>query len=475
MSARTPQELSSGIVVPSTTILAGTGIAAFGVGVLAHFQPTLAVGLMVGAAVVLACVYRQVVILAVLVFSLYLEVVAFGGVTVTRLVAPLAVLFVVTASGLGSARLRTAQPLVWAGGFSGWALASLLWTTDDQGTVFLLGSLAIAAVFMIAFGALIGSERDLRVVLSVIVAASFLVGALGVLSFLNVFGAIELEEGRTSGTTGDANFFAAYQLVALPITLLLALEARRPLARAVLLVAVVTILVSIFATVSRGGLVALAAILLIAIVLPSRTVFRRRRVKVAVVTVIVAAAAVMFQAFSGTFAPRFEEISSGGGSGREILWQGAWTSVKERPALGLGFGAFLSSANELILRTPNVSLRAYDLLPDGEEVHNAYLGVLTELGLPGLVLFLGLIFSTGRQLRRTSAAARVVGEGFVSRVAGAVFLSLIGWATASIFLSSETSRPLWMIVGISLALPKLLEDSHGRPREVLAGSGLDHP
>ena len=44
------------------------------------------------------------------------------------------------------------------------------------------------------------------------------------------------------------------------------------------------------------------------------------------------------------------------------------------------------------------------------------------------------------------------------RVANALLLSLVGWAIASIFLSSETSRPLWIVVGLALALPKLVPD-----------------
>jgi hypothetical protein len=39
-----------------------------------------------------------------------------------------------------------------------------------------------------------------------------------------------------------------------------------------------------------------------------------------------------------------------------------------------------------------------------------------------------------------------------------LFLSLLAFALASIFLSAETSRPLWILVGLALALPKLLDD-----------------
>ena len=46
------------------------------------------------------------------------------------------------------------------------------------------------------------------------------------------------------------------------------------------------------------------------------------------------------------------------------------------------------------------------------------------------------------------------------------------WAVAANFLSAETSRTIWILIGISLALPKLLE--HARvPEPEPASSSLD--
>src|SRR5204862_6693840 len=93
----------------------------------------------------------------------------------------------------------------------------------------------------------------------------------------------------------------------------------------------------------------------------------------------------------------------------------------------------------------------------GQPAHSAYLGTAAELGLPGLALFLGLLVSTGRALRRAARRARAADELFAMRVANALTISLVGWAVASLFLSSETARPLWIFVGAAVALPKLLD------------------
>jgi O-antigen ligase len=214
---------------------------------------------------------------------------------------------------------------------------------------------------------------------------------------------------------------------------------------------------SVMTTLSRGGLLALGAIVLLTLALPARAMFRSGTHKLAMAMAVVLAAAVGFSALSGTFAPRLNSLlSEGGGTGRLILWQGALTAIKERPVTGLGYGGYQSSSNNLIFRTPGVSVAAYDLHPEGQPAHSAYIGTTAELGVPGLLLFLGVLVSTARALLRVSSRARARGAWAVSRVANALLISLAGWALASLFLSSETSRPLWIIVGITLALPKLL-------------------
>ena len=144
------------------------------------------------------------------------------------------------------------------------------------------------------------------------------------------------------------------------------------------------------------------------------------------------------------------------GSGRTYLWSAAWTSVEERPWLGLGYGGFRPASNELLLSTPGVDFEVYRLKPRGQPVHNAYLGSLAELGILGLILYLGLLVSTAETLRRAARRGREVGAFFASRMAGALLLSLVAWAAIAIFLSAETGRAFWIILGITLALPKVI-------------------
>ena len=277
---------------------------------------------------------------------------------------------------------------------------------------------------------------------------------------------VDLVEGRSAGGTGDPNFFAAYQIVALPLMLALLSRASRPWQRALVYAAILVIIGSVLTSVSRGGLLTLIAVTLIICALPARSLFHFRRQKAAFVAMVAVGAAISLAAAANEILPRVESVfrpsSSANaeteGSGRLVFWSAAWMSVKERPVLGLGFGSFPRVSNELIVRTPGVNFQHFELRPKGSQVHNAYLGTLAELGVVGLALFLGLLISTALALRRTARKARRAGAYFVMRVANALLLSLFGWSIASIFLSSETSRPLWIVIGLSLALPKLIPD-----------------
>jgi O-antigen ligase len=105
-------------------------------------------------------------------------------------------------------------------------------------------------------------------------------------------------------------------------------------------------------------------------------------------------------------------------------------------------------------RTPGVDLRHHKLR--GEQAHNTFLGTAAELGLPGLVLFVGLLLSTGRALRRAAVRARRAGAYFLARIANALLVSLAGWSVGAVFLTAETFRLFWIAVGLSLAVPKLI-------------------
>jgi O-antigen ligase len=405
---------------------------------------------------------RPSAILVPLGAAAFVENIQIGGATISRFVAAIALFLVLAEVARGKASILPRAPLYWVTGYAIWALASQLWTVSEHRTYIGLSSLAVSSTFALALAALIRSRRDLELALYGIAFGAATVGMISIALFITGGG------GRAAGFAGDPNFFAAYQVFAFPVLLALSAQASRRWVRLLLLAGVVSVIGATFTTLSRGGILSLILIGVLLLVLPARSVFRSFGQKTLATFVITIGVGLAITVSYSELSQRINTLVTGkeaAGSGRVNEWKGAWRSAHERPVFGLGFGAFPAVSNDLVRTTPGTDLYHFDERPLGVFVHNAYLGSLAEVGIPGLALFVGLMGSTALALRRAAAQAKRVGDLPLARIANALLISLAGWAFASIFLSSETARPFWITIGIALALPKLI---HPRPQHLEA-------
>jgi O-antigen/teichoic acid export membrane protein/O-antigen ligase len=439
------------------------GASALVVGEVATASSKLAVGVAVVIAVATAVILRPANILPVLIAVIFVELIKIGGITITRLIAPVALLVVLAAAIRPESALRFRAPLAWAIGYSVWALASGLWTVSPSGTVTALSSLAIALVFMLAFATMLTTKRELVRTLWVLSIVSFVIAVFSIAAFIGrpMLGFGLLQEGRVQGGTGDPSFFAATQLIALPLILVLITQTRSLLPRLFLYVAALVNIASVLSTVSRGGFVELVAVGLIVILMPHNSLFRSRKHKMVAMVALLAGTTVFFVHYQRDLLPRLQTIwvrnVDPSASGRLNIWPAALGQFESHPVAGVGYGGWLDISVDQIFRSPEIELHGFHVHP--EEAHNVFLGTATDLGLVGLFLFSGLLIATAMALRRTAARARQLGEVLIARVSSALLVGLLGWCVGSLFIETETSRPLWIVIGLSLALPKLLETS----------------
>jgi O-antigen ligase len=269
----------------------------------------------------------------------------------------------------------------------------------------------------------------------------------------------------------------------LPVVLILIAETRKLWLRGVLVLAVLVSVASVITSVSRTGFVALAALLPLLVFLPAGALFRSRRQK-ALLLLVIALGFVgilsrpyprsqAWKRTQATWSPQKSGASRG--SGREDVWIVARKEVAAHPLTGLGFGAFPYVSQDIMVRTPGVDLSFYRPRVPGNylKAHSAYFGSAGELGLPGLAFYLGMLLSTGLALRRVAVRSRQVGAFFLSRVANALVVGLVAWAISAAFIETETARPFWIVLGISLALPKVLESTLVRDDEPSAGGRIN--
>jgi hypothetical protein len=191
----------------------------------------------------------------------------------------------------------------------------------------------------------------------------------------------------------------------------------------------------IYLTHSRGAMVALVVILVLAL---------RRRVGLVptIMGAVLAASLLLALNFSGG-----RDVSVQAGTDRFVLWGDGLEMFKQYPLLGVGFGNFGSQ-------------------DFGHTAHNSFIVCLAELGIIGYSLWVGLIaftlsglnslISSLRQQHGSASSGngRATDEEQVEfdRWATALQISLGGFLAAAFFLSRAYVLYLYLILGMAVAL-----------------------
>lgn len=443
-------------------LIAVLTVLALVVGALSTVKPMYAVAI-VGAAVVVLVVLRNASSLAYfLVFTMFVESVSLGsGLRIGRVFGALALLVLaLTLLTRGRSGLKPSALLVVTGGYGLWILASGLWAWSPSAVAGVASSYVLAICYTLSFAVLIRTREQLFGVAKVLAVGSAIFGAVAFAYYARHAGAggsaasINDVSNRAAGLQGDPNYFALYQVVAMPAALVLAAHTRRLLYYAV----VGLIVISVISSLSRSGLLALTIATLLVLALPWRIFFNAGKQKMTFLISVVAGAGAAAALGSTAIVARVQTIinpnaqGSYRGAGRQDLWNAAlhgWRMTNR--LLGMGAGNFDTYSLDLLQSTPGVDT-TQRYVAAGREVHSAYLQNLTDLGAIGLGLFLLVLALTARSLVRSFRRARAAGDLDLQRFSLAFVVSLAAYALSALFLSIELAKVLWILVGLTLAL-----------------------
>lgn len=164
---------------------------------------------------------------------------------------------------------------------------------------------------------------------------------------------------RGVGFLNDPNDFAQILLVALPLIFIAWRRGRVVANSVIVLVPAALLLWAIYLTHSRGGLIALAVLVLMAF---------RKRPSTAIASVLILG--IMALDFTGG-----RGISAAEGAGRLEAWAAGLEMFKGAPLFGIGFGSF-SDFNDAVT------------------AHNSFVLCLAELGLVGSIMWVALLVTT---------------------------------------------------------------------------------
>lgn len=243
---------------------------------------------------------------------------------------------------------------------------------------------------------------------------------------------------RPGWVTGDPNYYTLSALLCLPLAFYL-LRPRQPAwERYFCLACLGLTLGGVALAASRGGLLGLAASVLVA----GWRARHRAKVMTAAVALLVPLMLLSPSSpVSRLFNPTFSDQHSA--DSRLILWSAAVSMVQASPILGVGVGNYKAALN-----------RVHGPIKFSV-AHNTYLEIAAELGLPGLAVFLGIFVMTFWSTERVRRAARRGGSPLVGRAAEAIQVGLVGYAVGIVFVSAEYHKLFWLVVFLSACLPAL--------------------
>jgi len=424
------------------------------VGPLTVVHPALGLTATLALLIGLVVLTAPSTVIYLLVPTIFASVLTVGGVTVSRLAAPLAVAGVVLGGRTVPLAAAATRPMIRSvGAFVVLAIASVAWTLDLGATLRQLASLGIGLVYMVAFAVLLQTRRQLRLLLWTIAACATLMGLWWIVAFL-------LGVSREGNPAGDANLFAMQQVIALPLVLALAGQVRGVLRRGACYLALVVIAASVVSSLSRAGAITMALAIVVMIAVRPPALFGSPAVKAGFLAAVAACLLIVmplaWEDLGARFAPGGQVL--GDDAGRGSLRLAALHTYGQRPVTGIGYGAFTAISYDALRETPGAFLSDFqpEALREGREVHNTYLGILVGLGPVGLICFLAILLTAGLSLREVARRARAANDPLVRATANGLLIGLLAFSTASFSLSTDTSRALWLIVGTTLALARLV-------------------
>jgi probable O-glycosylation ligase (exosortase A-associated) len=262
---------------------------------------------------------------------------------------------------------------------------------------------------------------------------------------------------RPGFVVGDPNYFAASALLCLPLAFYFARSSTWRWMRWYCAAAVLLILAGITVSASRGGLLGLI------VIVPFMIWHSKRRVLTFILVLALVGAFLVFMPTSGLDRLRQTRTGDGAEEVRITLWKAAWKMFRDNPITGVGYTRFRDYAPRYLDRDVGT----------GYLVHNQYLELLAEMGLPGLLAYLGVLVGTWVALGRMRRDARHAGAAFLVDAASGIQIGLIGYAVAVFFLSANFLRLSWFMVAVTASMQVLVADAVAAKRRRRIPIALD--
>jgi O-antigen ligase len=269
---------------------------------------------------------------------------------------------------------------------------------------------------------------------------------------LNIIG--ETEGNRVAGPIGDPNFYAQILVVLVPLAINRMLAEKSIWLKLLAGYGILIITLTILYTYSRGGVIALiAALIALAFYKPPRLGWLGIMLAIGVVAILFMPASFMdrMSTITDVISGEQDVRSEVSIEGRTSEMLSAWYMFLDHPILGVGANNYPTNY-QTYARKLGLDNRA-----TLREPHNLFLEVAAETGLFGLMVFGYILYYIFKSIQRTRSGFTQLGDHQFVDLIGAFSAGLIGYLTAAMFIHGAYPRYFWLLAGIAMALPQVLQ------------------
>jgi len=339
----------------------------------------------------------------------------------------------------------------WMNLFCFWVFVGLPFSTWKGGSVHAFPGWFKSYLTFLIVGGLIFTLKQYRTI-TVILALSTISQIY--LAYRNKVNAEEDRLAVTYGSLGNANDLASALLIGLPFILFAMSDKKvNPLLRILCPPLLIALLVAVLKTGSRGGLVAMAILLMVAFVKSHAAG------KMKIIVGGIAIAAMFAMVVPSDMRTRYLTIFKNdrtaltvsaldSSTARKELLTNAFLLTLRHPVFGVGLAQFSPQSFNLFVSRGVVGMWF--------TCHDIFGLVSSETGIPGLIFFCGIIVSSFRLLSRLAKVEKSTPElELISRMSNTLLMSLVAYVACGIFNTQAYTHQLPVLAALTAALDRI--------------------
>ena len=289
-------------------------------------------------------------------------------------------------------------------------------------------------------------------------SASLAVASLYVLRDWQIYHAM-YKDYRPGYVVGDPNYFTVNVLLFLPPTFLIMQKSTSRWERWFCFGCFVVTLFAVMVSASRGGFLGMVAGSLYLILRTKRRLRNLAMIGISLAIVIFASPVSPLQ--------RFKNPSQGDQQSADThisLMYGGVRMMLTHPVFGVGIDNFKRNSRLFVTQS-----EAAVMDNQSRVAHNSYVEIGAEMGIPGLLLFAGLLFCSFTSLGQVARMSQRLGVPVVQEAAVGLQAGLVGSSVAIFFVSGEYQKMFWLALFLTMCLPPLALEAEKRQRQLRRG------